>query len=108
VDNKPAVFEPGVHGHGVAEDRQGEPQHGLVGLGWDWIEPQEGKYDFTLVDGLLDGARRHNLRLILLWFGSWKNGLSSFTPEWVKADQQRFPARPLKSGKPVGSALDAG
>jgi hypothetical protein len=73
----------------------------LVGLGWDWIEPEEGKYDFTLVDGLLDGARKHNLRLILLWFGSWKNGLSSFTPEWVKADQQRFPRARLKSGKPV-------
>ena len=73
----------------------------LVGLGWDWIEPEEGKYDFTLVDGLLDGARKHNLRLILLWFGSWKNGLSSFAPEWVKADQQRFPRARLNSGKPV-------
>jgi hypothetical protein len=73
----------------------------LVGLGWDWIEPEEGKYDFTLVDGLLDGARKHNLRLVLLWFGSWKNGLSSFTPEWVKADQQRFPRARLTSGKPV-------
>jgi len=73
----------------------------LVGLGWDWIEPEEGKYDFTLVDGLLDGARKHNLRLILLWFGSWKNGLSSFAPEWVKADQQRFPRARLTSGKPV-------
>ena len=73
----------------------------LVGIGWDWVEPVEGKYDFTLVDGLLDGARKHNLRLIFLWFGSWKNGLSSFTPEWVKADQQRFPRARLKSGKPV-------
>jgi beta-galactosidase GanA len=58
----------------------------LVGIGWDWVEPEEGKYDFTLVDGLLDGARKHNLRLIFLWFGSWKNGLSSFVPEWVKAN----------------------
>ena len=40
----------------------------LVGIGWDWVEPEEGKYDFTLVDGLLDGARKHNLRLIFLWF----------------------------------------
>ena len=73
----------------------------LVGIGWDWVEPVEGKYDFTLVDGLLDGARKHNLRLIFLWFGSWKNGLSSFAPEWVKADQQRFPRARLKNGKPV-------
>ena len=73
----------------------------LVGIGWDWVEPVEGKYDFSLVDGLLDGARKHNLRLIFLWFGSWKNGLSSFTPEWVKADQARFPRALLQNGKSV-------
>ena len=61
----------------------------------------EGKYDFTLVDGLLAGARKHNLRLIFLWFGSWKNGLSSFAPAWVKADQARFPRAQLKNGKSV-------
>ena len=73
----------------------------LVGVGWDWVEPVEGKYDFTLVDGLLAGARKNNLHLVFLWFGSWKNGLSSFAPEWVKADQQRFPRARLKSGKAV-------
>ena len=73
----------------------------LVGLGWDWVEPVEGKYDFALVDGMLAGARKNNLRLIFLWFGSWKNGLSSFVPEWVKADQQRFPRALLKNGKSV-------
>ena len=73
----------------------------LVGIGWDWIEPVEGKYDFTLVDGILDGARKNHLHLIFLWFGSWKNGLSSFAPDWVKADQQRFPRSLLKNGKSV-------
>ncbi len=73
----------------------------LVGIGWDWVEPVEGKFDFSLVDGLLDGARKHNLRLIFLWFGSWKNGLSSFAPDWVKADQKRFPRALLKNGKSV-------
>ena len=71
----------------------------LVGVGWNWVEPVEGKYDFSLVDGILAGARKNNLHVILLWFGSWKNGLSSFTPAWVKADQQRFPRSRLKSGK---------
>ena len=73
----------------------------LVGVGWDWVEPEEGKYDFTLVDGLLAGARKSNLHLVLLWFGSWKNGLSSFVPDWVKADQQRFPRALLKNGRSV-------
>jgi hypothetical protein len=73
----------------------------LVAVSWDWVEEEEGQYDFTLVDGLLAGARKNNLRLILLWFGSWKNGLSTFVPEWVKADQQRFPRALLKNGKSV-------
>jgi len=73
----------------------------LVGVSWDWVEPAEGRYDFSIVDGILAGARKNNLRLILLWFGSWKNGLSSFAPEWVKADQQRFPRVRIKNGKSV-------
>lgn len=73
----------------------------LVAVAWDWVEPIEGKYDFTLVDGLLEGARKHDLHLVFLWFGSWKNGISSFVPAWVKVDQQRFPRTQIKNGKSV-------
>jgi hypothetical protein len=73
----------------------------LVAVAWDWIEPVEGKYDFTLVDGLLASARKNNLHVIFLWFGSWKNGISSFVPAWVKADQDRFPRVKIKSGKSI-------
>ena len=44
----------------------------LVGVSWNQVEPQEGKFDFKVVDGVIQGARRYNLRLVLLWFGSWK------------------------------------
>jgi hypothetical protein len=73
----------------------------LVAVAWDWVEPVEGKYDFTLVDGLLAGARKNNLHVIFLWFGSWKNGISSFVPAWVKADQTRFPRVAIKGGKSI-------
>jgi hypothetical protein len=73
----------------------------LVAVAWDWVEPVEGRFDFTLVDGLLEGARANNLRVVFLWFGSWKNGLSSFAPAWVKADSARFPRARLRSGQPV-------
>jgi beta-galactosidase GanA len=63
----------------------------LVAVSWELIEPQEGKFDFSLVDSMLKGAREAKLKLILLWFGSWKNGLSHYTPEWVKKDARRFP-----------------
>jgi Domain of unknown function (DUF5597)/Beta-galactosidase len=60
-------------------------------IAWDIIEPQEGKFDFTTVDSLIAGARAHGMRLVPLWFGSWKNGASHYAPYWVKADQKRFP-----------------
>ena len=74
---------------------------GLIGVAWDWIEPEEGKFDFTLVDGMLAQARAQNMRVAIVWFGSWKNGLSSFAPAWVKRDQQRFPRVRIASGKSV-------
>ncbi|GAB4110773.1 MAG: DUF5597 domain-containing protein [Roseiflexaceae bacterium] len=63
----------------------------LAAVSWELIEPSEGHFDFTLVDGLVRDARRHGLKLILLWFGSWKNGMSSYIPLWVKRDTARFP-----------------
>lgn len=58
---------------------------------WELIEPVEGQFDFSIVDGLLEGAREHDLKLVLLWFGSWKNAVSSYVPAWVKTDDRRFP-----------------
>ena len=58
---------------------------------WQLIEPREGDFDFTTVDGLVHGARKHNVKLVLLWFGTWKNSMSSYVPGWVKRDQGRFP-----------------
>lgn len=71
----------------------------LAPVYWELIEPEEGKFEFALVDGLIAGARRHNMRLVLLWFGSWKNSMSCYAPQWVKTDQQRFPRARLQNGK---------
>ena len=62
----------------------------IVPVYWECIEPEEGKFDFSLVDGLLEQARRENMRLELLWFGLWKNSSSTYVPQWVKEDRQRF------------------
>ena len=70
----------------------------LAGVSWELVEPAEGHYDFRLVDGLIQSARRTNLRLVLLWFGSWKNGMSSYIPVWVKKDFKRFPRVRLQNG----------
>ncbi len=63
----------------------------LPAISWEMIEPEEGKFDFTVVDAMIEGAREKNLRLIPLWFGTWKNGMSSYAPLWVKKDYKRFP-----------------
>ncbi len=62
-----------------------------VPVGWEQIEPQEGKFDFSFLDALLPQARAHNVRLVLLWFGTWKNTAPAYAPAWVKLDQKRFP-----------------
>ncbi|MEP6675460.1 MAG: DUF5597 domain-containing protein [Ferruginibacter sp.] len=71
----------------------------LAAVSWEQTEPQENKFDFTLVDGILKEARNHGLKIILLWFGSWKNGLSHYVPGWVKRDYKRFPRIMLQNGK---------
>lgn len=60
-------------------------------VSWDQIEPEEGKFDFSEIDQVIKDARTHGLKLVLLWFGSWKNGQSSYVPTWVKTDVNRFP-----------------
>lgn len=73
----------------------------LVPVTWEMLEPEEGKFEFAVVDGLIRDARRHGLHLIPLWMGSWKNGMSSYVPLWVKEDYERFPRVRRKDGTPV-------
>ncbi|WP_163393406.1 DUF5597 domain-containing protein [Flavobacterium limi] len=63
----------------------------LTPVYWELIEPQEGKFDFSLVDDLIIRARKENLKLVFLWFGSWKNSMSSHAPAWIKLNQKEYP-----------------
>ena len=71
----------------------------FAAVSWELIEPEEGQFDFSSVDSLIEGARQHHLHLIFLWFGSWKNGDSSYTPYWVKINPARFPLAQDRTGK---------
>ena len=73
----------------------------LAGVSWAQIEPEEGKFDFHAQDGVIRDARRNNLHLVLLWFGSWKNGLSSYPPDWLKKDFERFPRAQATAGRSI-------
>jgi beta-galactosidase GanA len=85
----------------MAQARRAKVNTVLAGVSWNQVEPQEGKFDFSVLDGVIQGARSHNLRLMLLWFGSWKNGLSSYPPDWVKKDFERFPRAQMAGGKSI-------
>lgn len=66
---------------------------------WELVEPEEGKFDFTLVDEMIYGCREADLKLVILWFGSWKNGRSTYVPGWVKNDPERFPLAYNSAGR---------
>jgi beta-galactosidase GanA len=114
VDGKPFIMLAGeLHNSSASSLEYMEPMWDkLVALGlntilatvsWELVEPQEGQFDFSLVDGLVEQARRHNLRLVFLWFASWKNAISSYVPTWVKKDLERFRRAQDKSGKNTGA-----
>jgi len=63
----------------------------LTPVYWELIEPEEGKFDFSLIDDVILRARKENLKLVFLWFGSWKNSMSSHAPAWVKLNQKKYP-----------------
>ncbi len=73
----------------------------LAPVYWELVEPAEGKYDWNSVDALLRDARAHDLKLVILWFGAWKNSMSTYVPPWVKLDSVRFPHVKVADGTSV-------
>ena len=76
----------------------------LVPVSWELIEPQEGEFDMGTLDVILSEARHNELKVVLLWFGAWKNSMSCYAPEWFKRDVKRFPRAHTSEGVPVEEA----
>jgi beta-galactosidase GanA len=112
VNDHPFLFRGGETGNSAGEPGYLRPYwpklkalhlNGLVvPVYWNLIEPEEGKFDFTSVDGLVSDARENGFHLVLLWFGSWKNSMSCYAPDWIKRDSHRF----ARSRDSAGRAID--
>lgn len=112
VDGKPMLLLAGELGNSSASSAAYMAPHWpklramnlntvLAPITWEMIEPREGEFDFSSVDTMLTAARANDLKLVPLWFGAWKNSMSTYAPAWVKRDQARFPRAALPSGEGV-------
>ncbi len=112
VHNQPFLIRGGELGNSSASSVAYMNQHWptleqlnlntlLAPVYWELLEPTEGTFDFSLVDSMVQQSRKRDMKLILLWFGSWKNSMSCYVPQWVKTDTERFPRAINKSGQPV-------
>lgn len=72
-----------------------------IPLYWEQIEPRQGSFDFSVVDTIVEQARARKLRLVLLWFATWKNGQMDYAPQWVKRDPAIYPRMRNRAGQPV-------
>jgi beta-galactosidase GanA len=71
----------------------------ITPLSWELIEPKENLFDFSLVDSLIVNARQNDMHLIFLWLASWKNGMSSYTPLWIKEDYEKYPRAKIQNNQ---------
>ena len=68
---------------------------------WEQFEPTRGRYDTSNVDALIAQARKTDKRLILLWFGTWKNGQNHYAPDWIRSDAVTYPRMIDARGEPI-------
>ena len=111
VDNKPFLILGGELGNSSASSneymrpiwpklKQMNLNTVIAPVYWELMEPLEGQFNFSLVDSLIKNARLFKMKLVILWFGAWKNSMSCYAPAWVKTNTSRFPRILDKSGGP--------
>lgn len=119
VDGKPLLILGGELGNSTASDLKYLNTHWAtfktIGLNtviapveWDQIEPREKAYDFAPLEGLIKQAEANNMKLVLLWFGAWKNSMSSYAAPYIKHDYATYSRAQDDKGVPLDilSAFD--
>jgi beta-galactosidase GanA len=112
VDGKPFLILGGELGNSSASSADYMKPHWprlkamhlntvLAPVYWELVEPAQGKFDWSSLDAMLRDARAQDLKLVLLWFGAWKNSMSTYVPAWVKRDSVRYPRVRIANGSSV-------
>jgi hypothetical protein len=73
----------------------------LAAIAWAWVEPQEGKYDFTIADNFLRDARIHNMRVVWFWFEVGRTVIPVSLPLGSKRRKTGFPRAQIRGGRTV-------
>lgn len=75
-------------------------------VNWNQFEPTEGHFDYSLIEALIREAEINELKLVILWFGAFKNAVSTYAPTWVRGDRARFPR--VNLNLPAGAVTRSG
>jgi hypothetical protein len=59
-------------------------------LYWESVEPEFGRYDFSTVEVSLEACRKSGLRLVPLWFASYKNAGCYYAPSYIREDHKSY------------------
>ncbi|MBQ7072267.1 MAG: DUF5597 domain-containing protein [Bacteroidales bacterium] len=70
----------------------------IASCSWDVIEDEPGHYDFTSVDHVIQNARKNGMKVVMIWFASWKNGNSTYAPSYIKRDPVKYPLVQTQDG----------
>lgn len=112
VDGKPFLILGGELGNSSASSAEYMKPHWprlkamhlntvLAPVYWELVEPRQGKFDWSTLDDMLRDARAQDLKLVVLWFGAWKNSMSTYAPAWLKRDSVRYPRVKVNDGSSV-------
>lgn len=74
---------------------------------WREVEPEPGRFAFGMVDERLRQARTHGLRVVLLWFATWKNACPFYAPADIRDDPITYPRALDRHGAPTVSLCPA-
>ena len=99
---------PAVDVEGLADDGVAPSKHcrSARSTGRYW-SPSKASSTTLRSTCCLAQAREHHVRLVLLWFGTWKNGSGHYAPDWVKIDNAKYPRVVNQQGRKYGFSVSA-